>query len=75
MGIGVAVPKGWVETTIHKPSDVSDRQWRKLVGNAIPINLLQRVLVAVSQNARLGMPPLEDKLVDWSAGRRAGKSP
>ena len=73
MGIGVAVPKGWVETTIHKPSDVSDRQWRQLVGNAIPINLLQRVLVAVTQYARLGMPRLEDKLADWS-GRRAGRA-
>ena len=52
MGINLPAPDGsFVE--LHRPDGISDSQFFGMLGNAIPVNLLQRVLAPLLGFANL----------------------
>ena len=55
MGVGIDVPTGWTKVRVRRPDDVTNSQWRGIIGNAIPVTLLQRVLVALFDLGNLGV--------------------
>ncbi len=60
MGVGIRPPRGGVPATIEKPVGISSRQWGSIIGNSIPISLLQRVLCRVLPAANLYSGGLRD---------------
>ena len=56
MGIGVAPPKGGEAAIVHHPPSITDRQWGSMLGNAIPVPLLQRLLCRILPAAGLSGP-------------------
>ncbi|MCP4194714.1 MAG: DNA (cytosine-5-)-methyltransferase [Planctomycetaceae bacterium] len=47
MGVGVTPPSGGKPSIIERPATVSARQWGSIIGNSIPVPLLQRILCRV----------------------------
>jgi hypothetical protein len=60
MGIGIKVPKGGYKSTILRPEGVSDRQWRGLIGNSVPVSMMQRVLAPLMTYGGLKSRPVAD---------------
>ena len=55
MGVGLDAPAGWRKVQVRRPEQVTNSQWRGIIGNAIPVTLLQRVLVALFDFGNLGV--------------------
>ena len=59
MGIGLQAPDG-SRVQIEQPQEVSDRQWAMLLGNAIPVPILQRLLARLMTFAKFSTVPVAD---------------
>ena len=55
MGVGLDVPAGRRKGRVRKPDQVKTSQRRGVIGNAIPVTMLQRVLVALFDFCNLGV--------------------
>ncbi len=52
MGIGIRAPPGAHSVKLLRPKKLTDRQWGQLLGNAVPIPMLQRVLLRADRSFR-----------------------
>ena len=60
MGIGIEVPDGGHKSAVIRLDGISDRQWRSLIGNSIPVTMMQRVLAPLMTYGGLCTRPVAD---------------
>ncbi len=59
MGVGIMPPQGRA-ASILRPDSVSDAEWGAMIGNSIPLPLLQRVLAGALFWSKLSQEPIID---------------
>ena len=60
MGIGIRVPRGGKRIKIIKPPNIDVKKWRGMIGNSMPINVLQRILARMLPVAKLSNRTVAD---------------